>query len=74
MRSVRLLTISQHYDKLIVVAVVQRGKYPYKLHCTCRNIFGLLLLQIRVAEQEGIVFIDEIDKIVNPSGMLRHGE
>jgi hypothetical protein len=29
---------------------------------------------VRVAEQEGIVFIDEIDKIVNPSGMLRHGE
>jgi ATP-dependent protease HslVU (ClpYQ) ATPase subunit len=35
------------------------------LHC---------LLQVRVAEQEGIVFIDEIDKIVNSSGMLRHGE
>lgn len=32
------------------------------------------MLQIRVAEQEGIVFIDEIDKIVNPSGMIRHGE
>jgi ATP-dependent protease HslVU (ClpYQ) ATPase subunit len=29
---------------------------------------------VRVAEQEGIVFIDEIDKIVNPRGMLRHGE
>lgn len=34
----------------------------------------MLHLQIRVAEQEGIIFIDEIDKIVNPSGMLRHGE
>jgi ATP-dependent protease HslVU (ClpYQ) ATPase subunit len=29
--------------------------------------------QVRVAEQEGIVFIDEIDKIVNPRGMIRHG-
>lgn len=34
----------------------------------------LLWLQVRVAEQEGIVFIDEIDKIVNPSGAIRHGE
>jgi hypothetical protein len=33
-----------------------------------------VLLQVRVAEQEGIVFIDEIDKIVNPSGAIRHGE
>jgi ATP-dependent protease Clp ATPase subunit len=31
-------------------------------------------VQVRVAEQEGIVFIDEIDKIVNPSGAIRHGE
>lgn len=39
------------------------------LCCAC-----CVLLQVRVAEQEGIVFIDEIDKIVNPSGAIRHGE
>jgi ATP-dependent HslUV protease ATP-binding subunit HslU len=29
---------------------------------------------IRVTEQDGIVFIDEIDKIVEPKGVIRHGE
>jgi hypothetical protein len=50
------------------------------LACVFRPPAALLLpavpacLQLRVAEQEGIVFIDEIDKIVNPSGAIRHGE
>jgi ATP-dependent protease HslVU (ClpYQ) ATPase subunit len=29
---------------------------------------------LRVTQEEGIVFIDEIDKIVQPSNSLRHGE
>ena len=29
---------------------------------------------VRVTEQDGIVFIDEIDKIVEPRGVIRHGE
>ncbi len=28
---------------------------------------------VRCAEQEGIVYIDEIDKIVNPANAMRHG-
>ncbi len=29
---------------------------------------------LRAAAEEGIVFIDEIDKIVQPAGAYRHGE
>jgi len=29
---------------------------------------------LRSAQEDGIVFIDEIDKIVTPHGALRHGE
>jgi ATP-dependent protease HslVU (ClpYQ) ATPase subunit len=28
---------------------------------------------IRAAQEDGIVFIDEIDKIITPHGTLRHG-
>ncbi|WIA16446.1 hypothetical protein OEZ85_013131 [Tetradesmus obliquus] len=49
---------------------------PYLEEAEADRAFPAELLSkeaVRVAEQEGIVFIDEIDKIVNPSGMLRHG-
>ncbi|KAF6261385.1 ATP-dependent hsl protease ATP-binding subunit hslU [Scenedesmus sp. NREL 46B-D3] len=49
---------------------------PYLEEAEAERQFPAELLSkeaVRVAEQEGIVFIDEIDKIVNPTGMLRHG-
>jgi len=53
--------------------------YMYSLGACSSGLWLLvrvccLAVQIRVAEQEGIVFIDEIDKIVNPSGAIRHGK